>query len=114
MPRKRRLLLKSMEHTGSGVRKVMTEAITDRKRTGIPGTTGLDGTGLRYMAFLFLEGSSDGLSSCSYCRCFSGCFCSFNDNEMKSADMHSVCISCFLQKKRNKDDPFCKSDMYYQ
>ena len=108
MPRRRRLLLKSMGHTGSGALRILAEAITDRKRTGIPGIPGQDGTGLLFMAFP-LERSSDGSSSYSYCLCFSGCFCSFNDNDnkLKSADMHSLmCISCFLQKKKNKAGGF--------
>ncbi len=102
MPRKRRLLLNSMELTGSGVHRILAEAITDRKRDGITGTARPDGTGLRYTAFPFFGRSSGGLSSCRSCRCFSGCFCSSNDNdnEMKSADMHSLmCISCFFAKK---------------
>ena len=114
-PRRRRLLLKSMGHTGSGALRILAEAITDRNRTGIPGTPGRDGIGLLFMAFP-LERSSDGSSSCSYCLCFSGCFCSFdnNDDEMKAADMHSVRIGSFLRKKKNKDGLFGKKDMYYR
>ena len=104
--------MKSMGHTGSGALRILAEAITDRNRTGIPGTLGQDGTGLLFMAFP-LERSSDGSISYSYCLCFLGCFCSFdnNDDEMKAADMHSVRISSFLQKKRNRVELFCKPEV---